>query len=84
MNPERGATGDRKTKKALPSRKSTYRVMEEMRYGMPSTGRAFLSKEVPRSTGAGAVHTHGASNYYVTRVSVAEPQRSRKEEPAGD
>lgn len=84
MNPERGTTGDRKTEKALPSGKSTYGVMEEMRHRTPSTGRAFLSKEVPRSTGAGAVHTHGASDYYVTCVSVAEPHRSRKKEPAGD
>lgn len=63
--------GDRKTKKALPSRKSTYHVMEEMRHRTPSTGRAFLSEKVPRGAGAGAVHMHGASNYYVMCVSVA-------------
>lgn len=45
--------GDRKTRKALRGRRSTYRVMEEMRYGTPSTGRAFLSEEVPGELGQG-------------------------------
>jgi len=63
--------GNRKTKNALPSGKSTYHVMEEMRHSTPSTGRAFLSEEVPRGAGAGAVHMHGASNYYVMCLSAA-------------
>lgn len=53
--------GERKTEKALPGWKSTSHVTEEMKHRTPSTGRAFLAKEVPRRAERWEVQTHSAS-----------------------